>query len=133
MAKTCNTEGCNNPVFSTGFCSWHQSMRTDSKWLKSLAKKTNKPLAKKRTINPVSDKRLEELATYRPLRDKYLAEHPTCEVRGCGRKTTNLHHKKGRIGALLYDVKYFMACCELCHPKGIHENPEWARKNGYLI
>lgn len=88
---------------------------------------------KSKAIKPVSNKRLEELAIYRPLRDKYLAEHPICEVKGCERKTTNLHHKNSRVGKMLYATEYFMACCELCHPKGIHENPEWARENGYLI
>lgn len=88
---------------------------------------------KSKSIKLISDKKLEELAIYRPLRDKYLAEHPICEVKGCGRKTTNLHHKKGRIGKLLFDTEYFMACCELCHPQKIHNNPVWSRENGYLI
>lgn len=90
----------------------------------------NKP---KKAIRPFSDKKLEDLAKYRPLRDKYLKDHPICEVTGCGNETTNLHHKAGRNGSLLYDVRYFMACCYDCHPKRIHENPEWARENGYLI
>lgn len=88
---------------------------------------------KKKAINPVSKSRLTQLAIYRPLRDEYLARHPKCEVNGCDRDTTNLHHKAGRIGKLLFDSEHFMACCELCHPQRIHENPEWSRENGYLI
>lgn len=88
---------------------------------------------KKPKIKHFSDKKLSELKIYREVRDKYLQEHPYCEVEGCGNKTTNLHHKAGRVGNLLYDVRYFMACCSDCHPKRIHENPKWAREKGYII
>lgn len=84
-------------------------------------------------INPISDKKMKELAIYRPLSKKYLKENPVCEVKGCGKPSTNIHHKNGRTGKRLYDLKYFLACCGTCHPKRIHENPKWARKNGYLI
>jgi len=92
--------------------------------------KESKP---RKAIRPVSKKRLEQLAKYRPLRDTYLKEHPICEVHDCDKPSNNLHHKKGREGSLLTDVRFFMACCETCHPKRIHENPEWAYKHGYLI
>lgn len=84
-------------------------------------------------IKPIADKRLERLKEYRIKRDKYLKDNPKCEVKGCSNDTTNLHHKKGRIGELLSDERYFMACCSTCHPKRIHENPKWARENGYLL
>jgi hypothetical protein len=42
MAKTCKKEGCNNPVFSTGFCNSHQYLRTDDKWLNKKTIKTIK-------------------------------------------------------------------------------------------
>ena len=83
--------------------------------------------------NPISKKRAEQLKEYRKLRDKYLDEHSICEVHDCNNDTTNLHHKSGRTGETLCDTKYFMACCHTCHPKRIHENPKWARENGYLI
>ena len=41
MAKTCNHNGCNNPVFSTGYCKYHQYLRTDKKF-KGLAKRAMK-------------------------------------------------------------------------------------------
>lgn len=37
--KTCNKEDCNNPRFGGGYCSWHQSLRTDKK-PKGLSSKT---------------------------------------------------------------------------------------------
>lgn len=101
--------------------------------------------AKKR-ISPFSQKKLDDLAIYRPIRDKYLDEHRWCEVDGCGKPSTNLHHKATRTGyaddwareneiKLLWDVRYFMACCGVCHPFKIHQeaNDGWARKHGYLI
>jgi len=99
----------------------------------NLNKKVSPPKKKKKRIKPVANKRLEQLAIYRPLRDKYLSDNPICEVHDCNNETTNLHHKNGRAGKMLYNVNYFMACCHLCHPQKIHENPEWARENGYLI
>lgn len=87
-------------------------------------------------IAPVSKKKLEDLAKYRPLRDKYLQDNPICEVDDCDNLTTNLHHKAGRNGLLLCDVRYFMACCSECHPKRIHHYPDyegWAREKGYII
>lgn len=99
---------------------------------------------KKKFIAPTSKKMLGELAIYRPIRDGYLSRHEICEVEDCGRTVTNLHHKMGRTGyadewarnegvKLLWDVRFFMACCSKCHPQRIHENPEWAREKGYII
>jgi len=123
MPKICNEEGCENNVWGKGYCKWHQHRRTDKKV----------GFKKSKAIQPISKKRLEELATYRPLRDKYLRENTECEVRECTNKSTHIHHKNGRIGAILYYVPYFMAVCNECHPEKIHENPAWARENGYLI
>lgn len=125
MPKICLKEGCNYNVFGKGYCKIHQYLRTDKK--KSEKKKVKR-------MRPFSKKRGEELDEYYSLRDKYLEEHEFCEVRGCNNKTTNLHHKKGRSGKLLTDVRYFMACCSECHPKKIHmEDPKWARENGYIL
>lgn len=98
---------------------------------KSTAKRTI--LRPRKNIAPVSQKKLTELAKYRPIRDKYLSENTECEVHGCENPSDNLHHKAGRVGSLLYNVDYFMACCGICHPKRIHEDPAWAREQGYII
>lgn len=102
-------------------------------WKDKMNRAKAKERKPKKRINPFSDKKLEALAKYRPLRDKYLSDNPTCQVDYCENPTTNLHHKAGRNGELLYDVRYFMACCSECHPQRIHENPEWAREKGYII
>lgn len=134
MPKICSVYQCNYPVFGKGFCKIHQYKRTDKKIT----------VKKKNRIPFFSEKKLNELATYRPVRDEYMKEHQYCEVHDCNKRSTNLHHKKGRIGfadswakinniKLLWDIRYFMACCETCHPQRIHENPDWARKNKYLL
>ena len=97
------------------------------------AKNKSKKETKKKAISPVSKKRLDELAHYRKVRDKYLKDNPVCEVHDCNNPSDHIHHVNGRTGKRLYDDNYFMAVGGCCHPKKIHENPEWARKNGYLI
>lgn len=87
---------------------------------------------KPKKIKPMSAKRKKELEEYERVRDIYMAEHKTCEVKGCFREANDLHHKAGRIGSLLTDINYFMAVCRGCHDK-IHENPKWAESKGYII
>ncbi len=100
----------------------------------NLESKESQVSKKKKSIRPISDKKMKQLAIYRPLRDKYLKDNPTCEVVGCNNNTTNLHHKAGRIGKFLTDVNMFMACCSSCHPQKIHfDDVHWAYDNGYLI
>ncbi len=113
-----------------------QQYSTLDKYCSYLCKneaKTIKTSSKRKSIAPISKSRAERLKVYRELRDEYLKNNPYCEVKGCTKETTNLHHKAGRIGDNLTNVAYFMACCSTCHPKKIHENPKWARENGYLI
>lgn len=86
-----------------------------------------------KTINKTSDKQLKKLAEYRPLRDKYLREHPYCEIQapGCTNVTTELHHKKPRRFHLC-DVEVFCASCRNCNDF-VEREHEWARQNGFKI
>jgi hypothetical protein len=43
-----------------------------------------------------------------------------------------IHHKKGRIGHLLWNTKYFLAVCPNCH-RYIEDHPEQARSNGWSL
>ena len=128
MPKPCLSTSCNNPRFSKGYCKFHQNERTDEKWLNKKSKS-----GIKKSFKPISDKKAEELAIYRKVRDKYLKEHPMCEVKDCDKPSSHIHHMNGRNGATLYDDNYFMAVGICCHPKRIHENPAWARAMGYLV
>lgn len=82
-------------------------------------------------IKPVSDKMTKELAKYRRLRSQYLEATPTCEVRGCNRASSEIHHRRGRLQYLCV-VKYFLAVCRPCH-LWIEANPEAAKEQGYSV
>jgi len=83
-------------------------------------------------INKVSKRRKEELVFYLKNRKKYMTENEVCEVKGCEKNSTEIHHKKGRIGALLYDPDFFLAVCRKHHNK-IENCPKWAYENNYSI
>lgn len=86
-------------------------------------------------IKKVSDKLKSNLEKYYEVRDKYLSENPKCEanIECKGKNTaTDIHHKKGRIGKMLTDVKFFMAVCRDCHT-WIHDNDAKARELGFLL
>lgn len=119
--KICSVEGCSYPVWAKKLCKYHQNLRTDKK--PNQIKKT--PIAK------VSKKQLSALAIYRKRRDSFLKKHPNCMVSGCCNKSSDLHHKMGRIGKALIDTKWFMAVCRGCHNK-IHNSSKWAEENSYI-
>lgn len=84
----------------------------------------------KKSIKKVSDKRQVENKMYMEVRAEYMKDNPVCEI--CGSRQVELHHKKGRIGKLLFDIRYFMTVCREDH-RYIHENPKEARKKGWLL
>lgn len=84
---------------------------------------------KRKRLNPYSKSKVKEREQYRAARLFYLNKHPNCEI--CQRPADDIHHKRGR-GKFLCDTSTFMATCRFCHNR-IHDNPGWARENGYLI
>lgn len=85
-------------------------------------------------IKPRSEKRVKEESKYSKARKEYLADHPNCEARliGCTQLACQIHHKKGRIGELLYNKKFFLAVCDHCH-KWIEAHPEEAKEKGFSL
>lgn len=85
-------------------------------------------------IRKQSKKRAVQNREYSKLRKEYLEGHPICEVRlgNCTNQATNIHHQRGRIGDLLTDTTYFLACCFSCH-QWIENNPTESKKRGYSI
>jgi hypothetical protein len=83
-------------------------------------------------ISTKSLKRKVEEKLYLKKKKEYLTAHIRCEVKGCNRVSEDVHHKRGRIGKLLYNEKYFMAVCREHHTE-IEMNPDWAIKNGYSV
>lgn len=104
-------------------------------------KRPQKP--KKHKIKNATAKQLKLLSKYRKIRDPFMRDpkNKFCPV--TGQLTTDVHHKKGKIGyadewarindiPLLLDVRFFLAVSRKGHEK-IETNPEWAKKNGYSI
>lgn len=81
----------------------------------------------KKHIAPFSKKMLAMLAIYRQRRDAFIIAHPICQARAkcAGSRSTEVHHKKGRVGELLIDETFFLATCHACHVF-INENNEQA-------
>ena len=94
----------------------------------ALAPEPEKKPVKKISIRSV--KRMAEDRLYLKKRKEYLMSHANCEVKGCTYSSGEIHHRKGRIGKLLYDEKYFLAVCSV-HHRIIEDNPNWAKKNKY--
>lgn len=92
-------------------------------------KPERKEKAKPAKISPLSKKRKAENKEYLTLRDVFL-NGKICPI--TKQKATQVHHKKGRIGKLLTDVRFWLAVSAEGHKK-IEENPEWAKENGYSL
>ena len=81
------------------------------------------------TLASASAKQIKRLQEYQKLRKWFLLEKAyICEV--CGGLGDQVHHK-ARRGKNLCAIHTFLAVCGPCHQK-IHDNPAWAKKNGYL-
>lgn len=82
-----------------------------------------------------SKKRAKQEREYAKIAKEFLSENEYCVVHSdedtiC--RSTQIHHKKGRIGSLLTDTRYFLAVCDEAH-KQIEANPKWARIMKYSL
>lgn len=85
---------------------------------------------KRTRLRKVSKKQSARLAKYRELVQERIGSmlwDVKCEISGM-RGPIEPHHPKGRTGANLF---YFKLIHKSLH-RQIHENPNWARKMGYL-
>lgn len=92
--------------------------KADAKRAVILAKQKAKAQEPRVKPKKVSDKMKEALKEYKPLRKKYLAEHPECEMRliGCEGMATDIHHTASR-GINLNNVSTWKSACRECHMK----------------
>jgi len=83
-------------------------------------------------IPKVSEKRKIDNLKYSAQRIVFLGkpENKICPITGW--PTTEIHHKKGRIGELFLDERYWIALSREGH-QYVEENPEWAKENGYSL
>lgn len=99
-----------------------KTFKPDLKPEKAVKKKSHK-------IKSRSKSRLKQEAEYKIIAPIFL-EGKFCPV--TGGVATQVHHKKGRIGKLLTDIRFFLAVSDEGHDK-IERNPEWARDMGYSL
>ncbi len=87
----------------------------------------------KSKIKPISDKRAEQLKVYSEKRKEFLkkVENKFCAVFP-HLLATEVHHKKGKIGELLNDTRYWLAVSRVGHIK-IEEQPKWAYEKGFSL
>jgi len=83
-------------------------------------------------IPQISKKRQVQQLKYSVLRIEFLGkmENKACPITGL--ETTDIHHKKGRVGSLYLDTKFWVALSREGH-KFVEENPIWAKENGYSL
>lgn len=95
-------------------------------------------------IPPRSKKRAKQEREYSKVRKKFLEENPHCAVHDgewsqengnflfepC--LATEVHHQKGKIGALLTDTRYFLPVCRVAHDY-IEKHPLEAKEKGYSL
>jgi hypothetical protein len=89
------------------------------------SRKARKPIRK------VSKKQETRMARYFRIRNPYIKANPICMICKAA-LATDLHHRRGRIGKLLFDSRWFMALCRNCHSY-LHEHVAWAKEKGYLV
>lgn len=87
---------------------------------------------KAKPIKKLSQKRSNQNSEYLKLRMEFLSDNPKCQIIDCKKESNQVHHRKGRIGKLLTDLRYFFAVCAECHEK-IELYPLWAKKHGYSL
>ncbi len=100
---------------------------TCNKELRKPVKEKKKPVPIKKVSKPMKI----NLTEYSHLRKQFLIDNPICAVYP-DKKAVSIHHKKGRIGDLLCDVKYWLPTSLEGHIY-IEENPAWAKEQGFSL
>ena len=75
-------------------------------------------------------KRAKQERLYARMRVEFLEANPQCEM--CGHRAQQVHHRKGRVGALLTDPEFWAPVCARCHD-AITNHPHWAIESGYSL
>lgn len=100
--------------------------------------KRHVPLRRRKGLRRLSSKRRAAYQTYLGLRRYFLTRNPYCEFPSdtgaptCMKEATEIHHKKGRAGELLCDIRWFMAVCD-SHHKFIEDHKKWARERKLIL
>jgi hypothetical protein len=99
---------------------------------RSITGVAKKPKPTATRIPAYSSKRAKMTALYSVARVKFLQDHPMCHAHldaKCSKKSTEVHHKAGRLFGLLLDQRYWLPTCHECHT-WIEMHPEQAKEMG---
>ena len=120
------TDGIEKPLIAKR-CEFHYWQ-----FRQNVNSKKNPKQKKDYKIPKVSQKMKVRNLQYQVLRIEFLGkkENQICPITKT--KTTDIHHKKGRIGSLLLDTRYWVALSREGH-KYVEEHPDWAKENGYSL
>lgn len=89
------------------------------------------PKKQRKRIRRMSKKRQKSSRIYNEMAKAFLIANPKCQVKLCFRRSTQVHHTRGRHGTNYLDMTTWLATCNSCHDD-IHRHPAWAKKQGYL-
>jgi hypothetical protein len=124
----CQLEGCRNEFIASqnkygDFC---------SKICLESQKSINKKQKARKSLKNVSPKRELENEQYKALRLEFLSrpENKICPIMKI--ETTDIHHKKGRVGKLFLDTNFWIALSREGH-RTVEGNPDWAKEQGYSL
>lgn len=84
----------------------------------------------KKRLRAVSAKRATEQRRYLKLRAEFLKIHSCCAVYPY-LNATEVHHRRGRRGNLLCDVRFWLPVSKSGH-ETIHHSPLVARERGWI-
>ena len=94
----------------------------------SLLKRRSR-LTSKKPMNKVSTRHAKELTKYQQAKREHFALNPFCAI--CGFGADDIHHMAKR-GKNLCNKDTFLSLCRRCHCE-VHNNPAWAKENGYIL
>ena len=80
-------------------------------------------------MNKVSARHAKELTKYQQAKREHFALNPFCAI--CGFGADDIHHMAKR-GKNLCNKDTFLSLCRRCHCE-VHDNPAWAKENGYIL
>lgn len=98
-------------------------------------KKVPKPIA--RVTKPIpkrSEKMKGIISALRPLYDRFLKDHPDCEIGSevCTGQATEVHHAEGRGVKVILDDAKWKAACHDCHMR-LERKDQEAREKGNKV
>ena len=90
------------------------------------------PARSTKPIRPRSKTKAREASRYAQEAAAFLKQYPHCAACAPPRAevptpATEIHHQRGRLGALLRDQRYWLPVCRECH-KFIHDHPALSRR-----